>query len=86
MSGNEEFLAHLAANAERYKQIKHLGDRVNRTATRYAETVYEVVMDEATSTLSDHDLIVLCDGGNACFGGAIRSPRGRTVTVAVYTD
>ncbi|MFG2165536.1 hypothetical protein [Micromonospora chersina] len=86
MSGNDEYLALLRRNAERYEEIKHLGDRACHSTSRYAETVYEVVMDDETRKLSDHDLIVLCDRGNACFGGAIRSPRGRTVTVAVYTD
>ncbi|MEU4779247.1 hypothetical protein [Micromonospora sp. NPDC023633] len=86
MSGNEEFLAFLRRNTERYEEIKHLSNRVSRTATRYAEAIYEVVMDDETRALSDHDLVVLCDDGNACFGGAVRSPRDRTVTVAVYTD
>lgn len=83
---NEEFLAHLRRNAERFEEIKHLVNRVTRISNGYARTTYNVVLDEETSKLSDHDLIVLCDDGNACFGGNVGIRSGGSAPVAVYTD
>ena len=83
---NEGFLAQLKANADRFEEIKHLGDRVERTGSHYARTSYRVKLDDETRKLSDHDLVVLCDDGNACFGGHVGSRFGDAVAVDVYTD
>ncbi|MFG3639099.1 hypothetical protein ACGF3C_02345 [Micromonospora sp. NPDC047762] len=83
---NESFLARLKANAERYEEIKHLRDRVETAGSSYARASYRVHLDEATRDLSDQDLIVLCDRGNACFGGHVGFRSRDSVAVDVYTD
>jgi hypothetical protein len=83
---NEKFLEQLRRNAERFEEIKHLMDRVTWIGASYARQRYTVKLDEATSKLSDHDLIVLCDDGNACFGGEVGTRSGGSAPVAVYTD
>lgn len=74
-------------NFERYQEIKHLREgRVRRTGGGYAHTLYAVVIDDETRALSNDDLVILCDEGNACFGGVVRSRAGKEATVEVYTD
>jgi len=77
----------LEGNFARYQEIKHLREgRVRRTSTGYAHVVYAVVVDDETRQLSNKDLVILCDEGNACFGGKVRSRSGEEATVEVYTD
>lgn len=77
--------AFLRANADRYRQIEHLRERVEPAGSSYGRTSYRVVLDSASHGLSDNDLIVLCDQGNACFGGRVE--RGAThAIVDVFTD
>jgi len=81
-----QFLEKLKANAEWYEANKGLAEnRVKFVRSGYAHAIYSVVLDDQTRPLTDHDLVVLCDRGNACFGGSVR--RGiNTATVEVYTD
>jgi len=83
---NEDFLAKLQANADRYEEIKHLRDRVEIAGSSYARASYRVRLDDVTRELSDQDLIVLCDRGNACFGGHVGFRSHDSVAVDVYTD
>jgi hypothetical protein len=77
----------LEGNARRYEEIEHLRDRVTYDGSSYARSSYRVRLDDETRLLTDHDLVVLCDQGNACFGGAVESSRfGDDVRVDVYTD
>jgi hypothetical protein len=77
---------YLEANAKRYQEIKHLADRVKFVSSGYAHKMLTVRLDDETKVLSDLDLVVLCDGGNACFGGAVGARFGESVSVEVYTD
>jgi hypothetical protein len=82
---HEEIRAMFAKRAERYSEIKHLADRVKRTATSYARNTYRVRLDDETRALTNDDLLLLCDGGNACFGGNVRR-LGDSASVDIYTD
>ena len=76
----------LRRNADRYAQIKHLSNRVERESTGYAHVIYKVRQDDEVRALSSQDLILLADGGNACFGGKVLSRAGEHARVEVYTD
>jgi hypothetical protein len=76
----------LEGNARRYEEIKHLRDRVTFVGSSYARASYTVRLDDETRPLTDNDLVVLCDRGNGCFGGAVESRFGDDVRVDVYTD
>jgi predicted GTPase len=80
------FEENMARHAARYREIEHLRDRVELVSPGYAHTKYKVVLDGETRKLTDMDLIILADRGNACFGGQVSSRHAEVVYLSVYTD
>ena len=58
-------------NTARYKAIAHLASKFEWSTTYgYAHFRYEAITtDPEARSLSSHDVMLLADGGNLCFGG-----------------
>lgn len=67
-------------NREIYEEIKHLGE-AKRIRTSYACATYKVT-PTTDRQLTAHEMALIADGGNLCFG--YRYEGGNTVTI--YTD
>lgn len=69
----------------RYKEIQHLRKKMHlRVSPAYGMTHYTGEVPEGES-LSDLDILLICDSGNTCFGGSVtRSSKGFRATV--FTD
>lgn len=83
---DQTFAARLRRNAERYAEIEHLRDRITDRKSGYAHCDYTVRLDDETRRLTNDDLVLLCDQGNACFGGHVNHRFGDFASVTVYTD
>ncbi len=72
---------------ERYAQLSPFVDRIPRGWSDYGRNVYDLETSENPdlATLSDWDLLLLCDRGSACYGGRVERMPTRT-RVIVYTN
>ena len=71
--------------SDRYSEIKHLRPQMAlKPNPSYARTYYTGTIPEGV-TLSDLDLLILCDSGNTCFGGSV-DRYGKEFKACVYTD
>lgn len=58
-------------NSDRYDEIKHFASQLGITKRPdYAHTHFTGTLTEETKHLSEHDLALIADHGNLCFGGA----------------
>lgn len=71
----------------RFWEIRHLRFHVQTNKIGHSWTRYKVMMNEETSQLSDADLTILTDGGDARFGGYVSATRdGKWKFVSVYSS
>ncbi len=72
---------------ERYEQLASLHEQIPRGWSEVGRKVFELQTSEDTrlAGLSDWDLLLLCDGGNGCYGGRVERMPLKT-RVVVYTD
>lgn len=72
---------------DRYQQLSRFVERIPRGMSDYGRKIYDLDMtnDLDLGGLTDSDLVLLCDGGNACYGGRVERTATRT-RVVVYTD
>ena len=81
-TANEE-----ALRDERYNRFKELSKeekiKIDSVMPSYGRTTYKgTILNES---LSELDILLLCDDGNTCFGGYV-TKNGNNFVAAVYTD
>lgn len=68
----------------RYQEIKDdPGITVESVRSAYAETLYNGTIENPERTALD--ILLICDRGNTCFGGAVAIEKGR-FSATVFTD
>lgn len=80
----DEMLCALRARYD-FLQRFYKGTTVSRVEGGYAHFIADVQFPEGAD-VSNEDALLMADGGNACFGGAIQSRSGTRFRVKVYTD
>lgn len=69
----------------RYKQLNKDDIEIETVSLGYAHTDYKGKIKN--KELSELDILLLCDGGNTCFGGEVNiSSDKSSFSATVYTD
>lgn len=68
---------------ERYTKLDKKGIEIEERSIGYAHTDYKGKIKD--KSLNELDILLLCDGGNTCFGGEV-SISGDYFKATVYTD
>ena len=68
---------------ERYAKLDKKGIEIEEHSVGYGHVDYKGKIKD--KSLSELDILLLCDGGNICFGGDVRI-NGDSFEASVYTD